>query len=355
MPGAPLDLTIPDVTDTWPTWSSKVEECLRDIEADLEPPVLFSELSANANFDLSNFASTNARYYSCYPGNSTTIPTNGIGVKNGEWYATDGAGNEIQVTSNGTLNFAATGGFTGDYVSAGAQARYTNATTLYEFLDGTGALADGSFDDIRVSNGANYALLQYGGSVNTNFILPPTVAAGVSVLTVDASGNVAHNATIGVGFTINNANVTLTGTADIKHPDHTQTLAGVAHGRTAVINDWTTATSGGRLRRTGSITSELYPQGAMNRVGSRLKSVVISMNKSDGTVTTFTLHKVSNTGAIGAAIGTNTTTALGNSELTVTVGVPSALVAGEHWCLQVVYVGAGDHTIFNVRWLWDRT
>lgn len=351
MPGVSLNITLPVVgTDTWPEWAESINDALETIIADIEPLVTSSEISVTSHLDLNGFICDDAKYFRCRAGNEATIGANAIGVKDGEWYVGDGAGRSIQVTSNGALNIAAAAGFTGDYTSAGAQAEYTDATTLYEFLDGAGNYADIRADDVIVSNGANAVTITYGTAANYTLTLP-AVPAAVALLTMDNVGTLSTSATIATAITTT-ANITLSGAADIKHPDRTYTLLAAPHN----FNNVTAApteTSSGRLSATGAWTA--YFSVPCLKAGDRFKSVVVSLDKGDANITTVGVHKVlTSSAAAPAAAASNTNVTSGITTCTVTS--TQTIAAGESIVISVAFGAAAvNNRVHNLQIALDRT
>lgn len=355
MPGAPLDLDLPIAGDSWPTWKSKIEAAFAAIEADLEPAVLFSELSATSNLNYGNYAATNVKYVQFYLGNSTNIPARGLGFKDGELWVTDAAGNQIQFTNAGALNVAAAGGFTGEYISAGAQASFVNATDLYEFKNEAGAAyADIRCDDLFLSNASTaYFQIGFAGSSNISVLMPTALPAGAALLSVDNTGQISASATLAVGFTINNADITLTGTADVLHPDRTRTEPAQAlyYSNTSSVGSPSSLRDGGHSV-TGAWEAHYHIPGL--RVGERLKSVALRLNRADATATTLEIYSVTN-GVRTSISAVASTTTTGDVTLTATVTTPATNATGTWYYAQMNYNGAGLNFTRDVRWTVDNT
>lgn len=349
MPGSDLNITLPVVgTDSWPVWADRVTTALTTIINDIEPQIVTSEILENADHDFNGFALTDARWMTFRQGNTTSLPTYGIGFKNGDLWACDSAGNQVQITSAGVL--AGVGnGFRGDT----AYAKYTASSSLYEFLDSSSNYDDVKANDFIVANGGTAsATVGFGGTVNTTFTLPATAASGVSILSIDSSGQVAHNATISTGFTVNNADITLTGTAEIVHPDRTFSVRPAVSTFNTSSGSPTTAT-GGAKANTGSVFTAQHSTDKLF-VGDRPKSVKVYFNKGDAstlTVTTYTLN--STTSSLPASSGSNTSAASGNGSVTVTIGSPAALAAGESFVWQVSFAGSAANTHYTTDVVYD--
>jgi len=349
MPGTDLNITLPVVgTDSWPVWADRVTTALTTIINDIEAQVVTSEILENADHDFNGFALTDAKWITFRTGNTTSLPTYGLGFKNGDLWACDSAGNQVQITSAGVL--AGVGnGFRGD----SAYAKYTASSSLYEFLDSSNAYDDVKANDFLVANGSTAtATIGFGGSVNTTFTLPATAAAGTSILSIDAAGQVAHNGTIGVGFTVNNADITLTGTSEIVHPDRTFSVRG-AKSSYRVSAGSPTSTSAGLYENTGSGFGTQHTTDKL-LVGDRPKSVKVYFTKGDASTLTVTTYTVTGTtSTLPASSGSNTSTATGNGSVTVTIGSPAALAAGESFVWQIVFGGTAANGIYTTDVVYD--
>ena len=349
MPGSDLNITLPVVgTDSWPVWADRVTTALTTIINDIEAQIVTSEILENADHDFNGFALTDARWVTFRQGNTSSIPTYGIGFKNGDFWACDSAGNQVQITSAGVL--AGVGnGFRGDT----AYAKYTAASSLYEFLDSSATYDDVKANDFIVANGSTAsATIGFGGSVNTSFTLPATAASGVSILSIDSSGQVAHNATISTGFTVNNADVTLTGTAEIVHPDRTLPVRAAASTYRTSSGTYA-ASAGGATSNTGTVWTAQHTTEKLI-VGDRPKSVKVYFNKGDASVLTVTVYKLDSTSsALPASIASNTSSSTGNGSVTATIGAPAALAAGESLVWQVSFAGSSGNTHYTSDVVYD--
>lgn len=357
MPGAPLNLDLPVAGDAWATWKSKIEAAFADIEADLEAPVLFSEISAASTLNCNNQAISNLKYLQFYLGNSTAIPARGVGFKDGEFYITDAAGNSIQVTNGGVLNYAATGGFVGEYVSAGAQASFVNATDLYEFKNEAGAAyADIRLDDLYVSNSTTaYCQIGFGGSSNISLLLPTALPAGAALMTVDNTGQISASATVAVASTFS-ADITLSGTAELNHPDWETTIpAGDLVVSANVTLDYDDVGLG-EYSYTGNATIRCAIPHELAVKGDRLKSVAVKCDKGDtGTLTVNVYKRNFRQASVPATYATANSSSSGTDQtVTATAGAPSALATGESFVFNIVITGsAALNTIYSVQFTFD--
>lgn len=341
MPGSVLNIDLPETTDSWPVWATKTRAAFQAIIDDIEPKVATGAIEESAAHSLNGYAIEDARWLYFRVGNTTDIPPAGVGYKNGDLWATDEAGNQIQITTGGAINIAGSGGFAGDYVSAGAVAYYSDATSRYTFYDGAGDL----LANLRgltfqvASDGADTSrvTLDYTGVVNYSLTLPPSLPAAGAALVMDALGNVAAAGTIGVDQTISNADLILAGTAEIQHPNRTfTTRAAKAYIFTASGSEPSRNSGGALSRGSGAWTS--YYQIDPEYVGDTFQSVAVRVNKGDTSTTTVNVYRVGATGSLGAAIATATSALSGDRTITPTAA--STLAAGQNFIVEVIFTAS---------------
>lgn len=359
MPGASLNLTLPASGDSWPTWSQRVLDCFTAIKNDLEAPVVTSELSMTADLAMNNKGFTDSAYFGCRTTNTAAIPTSSIGIKGSEWWATDGSGNQVQITKNGVLNTTTTGAITGTgYGASGVELNWNSGVPCYSFFEGSNVYADVRMDDLKLRNGSTAEItIGWAGSSSISWLLPASLPASTALLSLDSSGNLSTSATIGTGFTVNNANITLTGTAVIKHPNRTEShlathtkIADLLGGSSIVITGGSVCAV--NYDSAGTATWFAVP---LEYTGARLQTVAVSMNKSDANTMNVTISKVSATGSVTDVSSPATSTSTGNVTVTATVTSPAASVAGECWLVECSMASGGSGTrIFTIQPTWDR-
>lgn len=351
MPGSSLNITLPEVgTDSWATWADGINTALTTIINDLEPQIVTSEINENADHDFNGYALTDVRWAQFRAGNTTDLPTYGAGFKDGNFWVCDGSGNQVQVTSGGSL-LAGGNGFSGDT----AYAYYTASSALYEFKDSGGNYADVKAANFTTSTGAEIN----GGGNGTAFTLPTAAPAGVALLSIDAAGQVAHNATVAVGFTINNADITLTGTADIVHPDREVTVraASSMFFESGAGSPSTAALGGGLTSGAGAWVSYYEAPDVVNVVGNRVKSVTVTCDKGDASVTDtqVSYYIRRQAGAAGSAVATGSDSTSGTDrQILATAGAPSAIATGETAVVKVTFASS-TNTVYSIKWVYDRT
>jgi hypothetical protein len=341
MPGSPLNLDLPTLSDLWPTWSEKALDAFEAIEADLEAPVMFSEMSADDDLDANNFGIESLSHLTFYAGNSADIPVNGIGFKDGDLWVTDGAGNQIQLITGGAINIANAGGIGGDYVSSGALVSFDNGSDTYQFYDNTGtAFADvqaAAFVLEGVSNGQ--LSLTWAGDTDYSIVFPDQAPAGPALLSIDSAGVMSTTAPITQGVEFSNTNITLSGTARIKHPNTTFWVAPDFLNRSGG-----SAVTGGAVVVASGVTA-VFSLPAVE-VGKRLKAVSIRVNK--GTAALSTVSVTSYTDGISTTVATDTTSTSGTQTVTATLGAPVAAPAHTTYGVQISFPVGASNTIYAI-------
>lgn len=215
MPGVDLNLDLPTLSDTMADIVAKLATALSAIETDLAAQVVPAEINVNSALSLAGNALTNVGSVQMVAGNSPTTPGS-LYYTGGEFYMVDATG-AVQITSSGSLNVAAVGGFVGDYGGVNpARATYHDISGEFRFTEDTGVWADlvcddavlmGSAGSVRLGvdaaittgrqvifkslNAANVSMLVYNGSTSTIEDNNVTRATNpVKVTTLDASGDI---------------------------------------------------------------------------------------------------------------------------------------------------------------------
>lgn len=141
-----MGMTIPTYKDPSPDYVTNFYNALQTLDAHDHTsgnglPVPVAGLNINADLDWLQTNPNDARSYGMF--NNTATLTNPsdvteINVVNGDLYYNNASGQPVQITSGGGLNFTGTGGFGGDYVSAGAAANYDDTNKVYDFYQSGG-------------------------------------------------------------------------------------------------------------------------------------------------------------------------------------------------------------------------
>jgi len=199
--GTPLGLTLN--ADGTADWGGNERVILQALIDAVEAQVTVDGISVNKNLSLGGYALLAASFVSF---NATTSPD----VNRSYWFdsagdawITDGDGNDVQVTSGGTLNVGgSSGGFYGDYVaSAGvARATYTSATTTFDFRSSAGVAAVVEHGDLRLRNGsnANAVILKANASLSADYSItfPLALPSTTNLVQVGGDGTITFSNTV---------------------------------------------------------------------------------------------------------------------------------------------------------------
>lgn len=166
-------------------------------------------MNINDSVDFNNNAITDVASVTLY--DNVSAPAGGgsnrnkVSAANGELYFTDGSGVPIQITSGGGLDITVSGGWTGDYSSSAAEAKYTAVSTTFKLLqDGINNQA-GILDigDIKLrtttAGVSSYITLKsptLGGSYTITF--PTAAPASTSVVTMNSAGTLANTRALSI-------------------------------------------------------------------------------------------------------------------------------------------------------------
>lgn len=189
MPGIPLNLPIPTLSDTQTQVVTKVAQALTAIETDLTPQVTPSEININTDMQFNGNKAVNVN--SIEFTNGTNNVPGALYYDGADWFVVTPIGT-IQLTQGGTINVAGTGGIGGDYVSASALVTFDNTVNKYKFF-GAGAVnpSDLEFRNL-VLKGTN-ANVTVG--VSNNLLANKTInvesvpAFGIGLLAYDGATN----------------------------------------------------------------------------------------------------------------------------------------------------------------------
>lgn len=183
--------------------------------------------------------------------------------RGGELYYIDASGNDVQITSGGTVNVSSPGGgFSGDFGAPGVTASvpYSDTTKVYSFLQDagiTGSIACYQLKLFDDSSGANGITISPPSTAVTayTFTLPAALTASQQIMQITSAGAVLYSNTIPTATifssTVATGALTVTGAATIS------TTLGVTGattlGNTLAVTGATTLSS--TLAVTGNITA----------------------------------------------------------------------------------------------------
>lgn len=262
--GDPLSVTLPDVgVTTGPEYADDINEFLTALQDVVESKVTPAGIDISSDLSLQS-GSTFSRIKDAL-GVSFRDQTGELDVNEypttlyfsgADLWVNDGFGNNIQVTSGGTLNISGQGGITGaGYGDPGVEVAWNSGSSLYEFWSDstTGVYADIKIDDLVFSDGSSNTITLSAPSISADYslTLPTALPASTSVVQVSSAGALSASPS---------ANITTTGTVS----------AGVA---TVTGN----ATVGGTLGVTGAMScSDVTASGTITGGGIASTGVIIA-------------------------------------------------------------------------------
>jgi len=186
-----MALTLPVVSQTpGPTWASEINADLSLIDSHNHTSgkgalVPVAGLNINADLSLATNALTNVKSLGLLD-QVSLVTLNSVYANAGELWWNDGAGNNVQITSNGAVNVGATGNIGGMIGSAAVN--YVSGPLAYEFIDENGNHA--SLQALAVRFGS-VTVSQSPGSATYSLRLPVSTPAATSFVTATVSGSTA--------------------------------------------------------------------------------------------------------------------------------------------------------------------
>lgn len=331
-----------------------------------------------------------------------------------DFYVRDAAGVNIKLTSGGTINASAVGGFGGDYVGVGALADYDDANDTYRFRQELGAgvrqwgiLGTGGVDlyeykaapaggavttRVRLSSpaalGASYALT-FPAAVPGSTALVQVSAAGVMTFSntivsattfssaVTFSALTTHNlgATIPAGQTLTSAGTTtITGTCNItattgtieaptlkattatKH-SHTFTMqihAAEAQLGAGVAFDTSAGSEFGAILLQTAVTWSVVPISGL-KIGDRITAIKVYGNRSSGAGTiTANFRSRSGIGLGVTDIASDTEAAAAGVFTLDMTGLTTTVTAGASYYVRIQGGGTTGDIIYHTEVTYDR-
>lgn len=146
MPGAPLNLDLPQLADTLATTVSKIAVALDVIQRDLSGRIVPAQMNINAALSMNGSALLNVGSMQLAAGNVPSTPGS-VYFSGGELWVRDTTG-PVRLTLNGAIDAASVGGISGLGGTA-ASVVYDLSSQQFRFLaDAAGAKADVAADDV---------------------------------------------------------------------------------------------------------------------------------------------------------------------------------------------------------------
>ena len=212
-----MELDLPTVsTTTGPQYASQINTAIEAIDAHDHSSgngrrVTPSGLNINADLNINNQLMTDVKALAFKAQATLQTSTRRLHIdSSGDLYYNDGSGNQIKLTDSGAINVAGSGGFGGDYVSAGASAIYTDSSLSYTFRDSSSNNALGEFGGLETTGrrivqvttltsnttitgtGAHHYILSNHTSAVT-YTLPSASTSNRFLVIKDISGDAAGN------------------------------------------------------------------------------------------------------------------------------------------------------------------
>ena len=224
--GDPISTSVPSVGTAGPGYATSINTLLGEFKTRLTQLVPNASLTWTSDANLNGSKLLNVGYLTLSEQSSVaSSPVGQIVYSGGEFYLVTAVAT-IQVTNNGVLNAAAVGGIGGDYGGANpALLAFDDSANVFVAWDdpATPAYAGFKGTPIQVVSTANQNFsteISSAATGNRDFILPATNPAGVALLSINASGQLAHNTTIDVAPTFS-SDIILAGSKIQRGPDMT--------------------------------------------------------------------------------------------------------------------------------------
>lgn len=189
--GSSLDITLP--TDGTADWGEgALNDILTTIIEAIEAGVSPSGLSINSTVDFEGNTASDLGGILFRNGGSPGARS--IYFVSNELWVTDGAGNTLQLTTNGAINVSSVASITG-LAGSGASAAYSSANKRFTWLDQTTEGAQMEFGQLRLRKAGTTTVATVKahasqGSDYTITLLTGTIAAGTGLMTMDSTGQV---------------------------------------------------------------------------------------------------------------------------------------------------------------------
>jgi hypothetical protein len=181
--GAPLSITLPQVQVTLgPEWANDLNTALQTIIDAVEAGVRTAVgLLVDADVAFNAFSATSIGTLVFTNQSGAIATTLALYYRDGDLWANDVDGNQIQITAAGTLNAAALGGIVGDYGGSNpAKVTYVEAASTYVFTQDPNVPAKVDVGDIKLRKAGET-------SPNAITIAAPAALAGAYSFTMPAA------------------------------------------------------------------------------------------------------------------------------------------------------------------------
>jgi hypothetical protein len=357
MIGTDLNLDLPTLSDTYSVALAKTTTALQEIEDSIADKATAAALNITTALSFNGNHLTDVGGVLLVAGNTPTS-AGSLYYTDGKFYLRDATG-IIQLTSAGAINVAGVGGIGGDYGGSNpASVVFDDASGEFRFTEEAGVYADVRVDDVILVGTSGTVRLGVDPvlSGNRTVLFEALPSSGVSMMVYDASDSSIKDGAItrctGTQlFTGINASADLTVGGDFKHADRSRMLP--------LTGAEIKTSTGTGMNVTALQVSNVSagPVGAWwqtlpLRMGDRIKSFVVLVNKPTTSSLSVKLHKTDGF-TLTSDIATQATTASGNVAVILTLGTPQVIAVDEMWFIEVTLPTSGD-TLKRCRVTWDR-
>lgn len=240
--GTPFTATLPVVSTTaGPAYATLINAWMTEAQAKLEAKVTQADMAIGGTLEM-NFHTLSE--ISTLKFQEQVGLLVGVNTQNSLWcyadelYFTDGAGNNIQVTASGGLNFVVAGGIGGDYGSDPAAAVYTASASAFVLTQDPGVPSKLHTGDILLREtvaGANAITIKSPASIAgaINRTLLGANPASTSVLMVSSAGVESASRELSIDDLTLSDDLIVGGTAsiaedDVKHSERVTSISAAA-------------------------------------------------------------------------------------------------------------------------------
>lgn len=361
--GDPLGITLPTVgTTIGPDYATEINAAIQALIDRLETKVTEAGILIGGTLDMNSNAIDEVTSLQV---DNLGAPLSGapnarrLHMSGGEWYMTDNAGNAVQITSGGSLNAASIGGIGGDYGGSDpALVSYVDATGLYLFTTDPGVEARIQTRGIIFErSGGGTAEIQgpASGTLSPIISLPNAYgSSGLNVFTINGTTGV-------VTFTQTLSDLTVTNLTVGTQLDHGSSNEVFSSERIRTMPpaqgqgpEAGFLATGGPYRSQAADVEFLFPIAL--RVGDRLKSVNVYVEKQNTSVMSVKVWHVTSGGTTQTQLGstgTSSAAATGTEEVSVT-GLTTVLAEDAFLWIEVEMGSTGGNDIWGAHFAWDR-
>lgn len=244
-------------------------------------------LNINADLSMASFSLSSLKSAGLSNNTSSITTTTTAYAKNGELYFVDAAGNQVQITSGGSINVASLGTIGGDFSTSTATVTYSSTSKGFTFKQDSTKTADiaaGSYFMYENVASANYVKLKSPTSLASSYDLTFFTALPASTLPVSLSSTGALSSGQITTAQITDANVTTVKIADAnvtttKIADGNVTTAKIADGSVTQAKRASLGQQAGSSAVDRTSTSSTYSSDiTSSTITSTGRPVAISLN-----------------------------------------------------------------------------